>query len=613
MPSKLDGENKWYSLDQAVTSPQHINHEGNHQDDEEIQVLNISRLNNSKQHTDDEHNLPTHSHHPNAISSATISQSVLNRKGITSPFTLSNGNSAFIENNGIATTSSSIYGVTSVSPTSPFLLKRTPMFILLIVVIWIMCAYFLFSRLSPRKDKQPSVVIEHVPLETFKFIKPVDQQRFSPKSTIYTMNGTLEKRGVSFQSLSHPEMDEEDNKKLQSDLTSQFGTQDWIKEVAIGTGPFINITRERISKMAETQCTSTSEVDAGAIPVKKKLNRDWPKFSPSEKEVEAAGDGVEIASWIRDNYEEWQEFLKMENGEEFDKKKIKMNALVLTVNTHLKPAADHLPIWMKAFKRTDPLYKALNALCRVDDIEKTILDISIDGGGFEEIIKLLMTVKCVRIRIFFHPYYHSIKTLGMDDGKSSTPKTLNTHYAYGMYLHLKVMNYPYVITMEDDLEVSPDFYRYHFSLFHRIYKENRFGNRERIFCIAAQSHGPYHDCNFITTKITGTGECLLGDVQMLILEDYFPGWGSGVPASSFWEYWSVWKDFDSMVYDGIMWGLRNYGERRCVVPCSPRIRLLPNKGTHAGGEVLTWASYLASYAKWQVPPLKRRYEFIKQK
>ncbi|KAL9647935.1 hypothetical protein ABK040_008206 [Willaertia magna] len=378
--------------------------------------------------------------------------------------------------------------------------------------------------------------------------------------------------------------------------------------VLIPTGE--TISREDALKIQHSQCQGTSSSYVHPIAPKNIIEADknWPLFSPSKQDIDMETD---LSTWIIKNSEEWYDFCSTPYSKELDEKKIRMNKLGFTINGKKYPTLPfHLPIWIRAYKRTTPLDISLRAICNIDDIEKTILIVTIDGDGFKDIINLLQKVTCVKIRVFFHPFWHNIRQLGIEHIPPTTARTLNTHYVYGMYLGLHIMNYPYVITIEDDLEATVDFYRYHLSMYEWIYNRSDADiDRSKVFAICTFAHGPIHDCNYITPKLMNEGLCQVKDVDTLLKEPYFGSWGSGIHKSSFWEYWSVWKDNLNRVYDGVLWGLRNYGSRFCITPCSPRVRLIPNQGTHGTAEK-KWDRFLSSLARWNTPPIKRKYKFL---
>lgn len=80
-------------------------------------------------------------------------------------------------------------------------------------------------------------------------------------------------------------------------------------------------------------------------------------------------------------------------------------------------------------------------------------------------------------------------------------------------------------------------------------------------------------------------------------ETYFAGWGAGLASSTLAEFWHTWNS--SGVYDGVLNALM--GSRRSIAPCSPRLRLLPNAGTH-GEAKERWDHHLPVVRWRHVPP-----------
>jgi hypothetical protein len=80
-------------------------------------------------------------------------------------------------------------------------------------------------------------------------------------------------------------------------------------------------------------------------------------------------------------------------------------------------------------------------------------------------------------------------------------------------------------------------------------------------------------------------------------ETYFAGWGAGLASRVLREFWHTWNS--SGVYDGVLNALA--GSRRSIAPCSARLRLLPNLGTHGdAGE--RWDHHLPVVQWAHVPP-----------
>ena len=460
------------------------------------------------------------------------------------------------------------------TPTNPSFFSKSKLFILFTIILWFILSYTLYNHLkqghTQTDRKSSSTFISKQKPES----KP-EQPTPKPESKPEQQQQPEPHPKVLFSPIAHPH--------------------------TIDVGFAQSIQNE--------QCGATSGVPNDIIqPKNTQFANEWQGYSPSLASLQ--NNETDFVEWRKQHEKEWSDFSSMEDGPDFDNKKAEMNEKVFVLNGHMKQTKGHLPIWIKCYKRTHPLDVALDAICKNMDIEQTVLIVTIDGGSFGGILDTLINrVKCVKVKIFFHAYGNSLKQLGIPHEPNTIPKILNTHYSYGLYLTLKMMDYPYVLTMEDDLEVSPDFYRYHVGLYQQIYVDNKYGNRETIFSITPYPHGRIHDCKFIASKFADRDACGLKNVDSLILEDYFPGWGSGVTKSAFWEYWSVWKEQMQHVYDGMMSRIRKYGDRKSIIPCSPRIRTLPNDGTN-GRSNYKWANYLSQFASWDRDAFSRNYKFI---
>jgi hypothetical protein len=206
----------------------------------------------------------------------------------------------------------------------------------------------------------------------------------------------------------------------------------------------------------------------------------------------------------------------------------------------------------------------------------------------------------MRVRIFWHPVEETLSHFSYE--KITRAAILNAHYVYGLYLTFSILKYPYVITLEDDIEPGPDFYWYHLSLWEETVKPN-----STTLAIGAFSHGPRHDCHYIVPKLTKSGNCTMRDMNVLLKESYFPGWGVGFGVNLFLQYYSVWvqRTTKEEIYDGTLLRLFKGGHYHSLIPCSFRVRYLPNKGVN--GEGWHFIQLLPQLKHWFVPPRGRSY------
>lgn len=205
---------------------------------------------------------------------------------------------------------------------------------------------------------------------------------------------------------------------------------------------------------------------------------------------------------------------------------------------------------------------------------------------------LFRTMTCMKTRVYWHVYSRDLERWPALRNHSTYLETvLSTHYLYGMHLVFRIFDYSYMITLEDDLLVSPDFYDYHRSLYRfAIYNET-------IFAVASQSHGPVHDCNYIAHKLSGSGVCNVTAVSTLLLEKYTPVWGIGLPRKVQAEYIEIFQDpqarRNTRKQSGGATLHRLVGsERFVIVPCSPRVKHIPNQGVHGQGTRHRWTHEL---------------------
>ena len=258
----------------------------------------------------------------------------------------------------------------------------------------------------------------------------------------------------------------------------------------------------------------------------------------------------------------------------------------------------HLPIWLRAHQRIHPLEPVLHALCRVHNINHTVLYVTIDGNGFMSVIQLLLKITCVKIRVYFHPITHNLSTVSNEfSGSIPSRKLIMTmHAIYGLYLMYHKLNYQYVITLEDDIEPLHDFYNYHLSLHNLTLPEE-----SKYLAIASHAHGTSHTCKYVASALWREGlvsekpqpfenKCGMSDLDQLVLEDYFPVWGVGIPKRLFRRLWNSFKKYykyssnlEQVPFMGPwLYRLKNSNER-VITPCSNRIVRLDNQGVNGNG------------------------------
>jgi hypothetical protein len=115
--------------------------------------------------------------------------------------------------------------------------------------------------------------------------------------------------------------------------------------------------------------------------------------------------------------------------------------------------------------------------------------------------------------------------------------------------------------------------------------------------IVADQGPSLHAGDRVTGRPPGPQACTFAKPWQAYQETYFAGWGAGLRSSVLAEFWHTWNS--SGVYDGVLNAIM--GSRRSVAPCSPRLRLLPNVGTH-GDARERWDHYLPEVRWQQTPP-----------
>lgn len=74
----------------------------------------------------------------------------------------------------------------------------------------------------------------------------------------------------------------------------------------------------------------------------------------------------------------------------------------------------------------------------------------------------------------------------------------------------------------------------------------------------------------------------------MFTQEFFAGWGAGIPRRTLARFLPAWNF--SGIYDGVLTGLLGGADPhagpalRCLAPCRPRVRLVPNRGLHGESE-----------------------------
>ena len=295
---------------------------------------------------------------------------------------------------------------------------------------------------------------------------------------------------------------------------------------------------------------------------------------------------------------------------DLDQRKSQFNSLHVQLNARQFPVTRTasgwrrgrekvLPIWLRVCQRTDPLGQVLQHLKMVVGIQGAVLLVSVDRDLIEAVLHELAKIDYMHVRIYLHPYTRSRSGLGFH-GWDTGVHRLNSHYLFGLRLALLTLDFGYVITLEDDLLPSPDFLSFHQDL-SAVAEADR-----NIAAILAYPNGPLHDCHFIAPKLSSSttplnhtllapdhpppapptpatptatrgGKCAADAADHLYSDDFFAGWGGGIPRHTFYRFLPAWNF--SGIYDGILNGLLGDG-MHTLAPCQPRVRIALNTGLH---------------------------------
>lgn len=323
----------------------------------------------------------------------------------------------------------------------------------------------------------------------------------------------------------------------------------------------------------------------------KDVNLAWHRsFTPSKEDAFHRKRETDLLMHMKSEAALWKRFMSMRSDDpSMDDMRKSMNSLGLTVNHgNFSPSKDHIPIWLRVFRRTHPLDLILKSICRIHSIQHTILIVTVDGDTFGPILDLIKRVDCVKVRIYWHSARLDLLAWNISPSRMTTTVAVNTHFLYGLYLTLRILEYPYVITLEDDIEPGPDFYHFHKSLYtHTTSHESKFVS------LTPSPNGPNSECRLAGRLLNDRDkDCTQDTRNTLVTDDYFGGWGAGIPDRILDRFMGFWRSImQEYVYDGLFITLMRDGER-LMAPCSIRARWVPNVGTHGGDKKPRWESLI---------------------
>ncbi len=343
---------------------------------------------------------------------------------------------------------------------------------------------------------------------------------------------------------------------------------------------------------------------------------DWnDKISPTRKHLENQPEN-DLGQHIQNFPELWQYFFSLQqDSPPLIQMRRHMNRLSLTLNADKFPILldkPFLPIWLRAFRRTTPLDAMLDSLSKNIDIHEALLIVTIDGDGFEPILKLLLQkATFCRVKIFFHSPQETLSALNIPFTGDKKDR-VNAHYLYGLKVVFDVLGFDYVIQVSDDFTLSPDFYRYQLS----VYKYTLLPQTHLVGATAF-SQGPTQSCNTdakLVNKIVHSASenpdkrcaCDFNNVKAITTEDWNYDFATGIPRRILRRYLGGMRVFWSEVYDGVVEVCRMKHER-LLAPCSPRADLLANKGTHGEAHgYWTSVAWKDGWRYWDKPVSERQ-------
>ncbi|KNC46635.1 uncharacterized protein AMSG_03072 [Thecamonas trahens ATCC 50062] len=290
-----------------------------------------------------------------------------------------------------------------------------------------------------------------------------------------------------------------------------------------------------------------------------------------------------------------------------DMLKAAWNAQWPVLNAAAVPARDHAPIGMRLFARLDALPTCLDTLAAVDGLDETEVIISIDGTENLLAFIELVASKVTQTRVYFllHGYLPDAVLLGAEYATqyADGPPTgggkyarANVNFLYLFRVMFDTLGYNYAAFTADDMVFAPSYYKYVHGLGPLTAAD------PNLVAIFSYPHGLAHDCNYIVSAMTNSGECKISDTETVFVEpEYFVDWGNGMTAPIFYDVFpAIITSLLPEPYDGTIYVMVGK-DRFAIGPCSHRTQYITGITGISGASGARWDTgmpLLASIANY---------------
>jgi hypothetical protein len=240
-----------------------------------------------------------------------------------------------------------------------------------------------------------------------------------------------------------------------------------------------------------------------------------------------------------------------------------------------RPAADFRPVPVEfstafvllAHDRYDYIKRTLEGVLKTDNVEKYTIFVSVDREhlveNVEDTLKSISNPRKVPIK-------YLTSELPFADAKYGGEPSITRHMASVFHQVFKLKQFEYVIILEDDLEVSTDFFNYFASVGEALHPFHQ--TARNLYCVSAWNDNGFNHLNLDASRVFRT--------------DWYPGLGVMFHRSM----WVNKMEYEWPVWDTVEWGYDNWLRYRstiaksndCLAPEVSRTHHYGRNGMHVG-------------------------------
>lgn len=218
-----------------------------------------------------------------------------------------------------------------------------------------------------------------------------------------------------------------------------------------------------------------------------------------------------------------------------------------------------LPVLVFACNREEAIKRSLNQLLKLRPSEKRFPIIVSQDCGHAKTASAIQSYgdKVTHIQ---HPDHSEIQGLPWSQRKFAGYYKIARHYKWALNQIFHTFNHSAVIIVEDDLDISPDFFEYFSALFPILH------NDPSLWCISAWNDN-------------GKAELISNNPELLYRTDFFPGLGWMMERKLWLELEKIWP---ATFWDDWMRHPHRRKDRACIHPELSRTKTFGKIGISKG-------------------------------